>query len=255
MIVAVGSWRGIGATTTSLLLARCLAALDGGGSWLVEADPAGGAIAGRMQLPGGSVGALERVAFPAERVPPLDAFESAACEVAGMRIVTAPSDPFRAHACHQPRLPWITSLRDLAPHVVVDVGRLRSATPVWPILAIADLVLLIASPEVSAAVSTSEWMQACGRVSPVDPGLAPGKSRVVFVDSPGGVSFPRTTLNIDLGEQFAAWLPWDATAVDLIHRGAMPDDRRLRRSALIAAASHVAREITTDADTREQVDA
>lgn len=255
MIVAVGSWRGIGTTTTALLVARCLATLDEAGSWLVEADPAGGTIAGRMQLPGDSVGALERVAFPSERVAPLDAFESAAYEVAGLRIVTAPSDPFRAHACHQPRLPWIASLRDLSRHVVVDVGRLRSATPTWPILAIADLVLLVASPEVSAAVSTSEWMQACGRVSPVDPGLAPEKARVVFVDSPGGVSFPRTTLNVDLDGQFAAWLPWEPTAVDLIHRGAMPVDRRLRRSALIAAASQLAREITTDVDIREQVDA
>jgi MinD-like ATPase involved in chromosome partitioning or flagellar assembly len=240
MIVAVGSWRGTGTTTTALLLAACVAMRNEAGSWLIEADPAGGAIAGRMQLTGNTIGGLERVAFPTARIAPVDAFESAAHKVAGLRIVSAPSDPFRAHACHQPRLPWISSLRELEGSVVIDVGRLRSGSPAWPILAAADLVLVVTSPEISAAVSTSEWMQANGRVSPVDPGLASGKARIVFVDSPGGVPFPRSMLSSELGDQFAAWLPWDPTAVDLIYRGAMPDDRRLRRSALIAAVNEVA---------------
>lgn len=251
MIVAVGSWRGTGTTTTALLIAACLSIRDESGSWLIEADPAGGAIAGRMQVSANTIGGLERVAFPTERVAPIDAFESAAHNVASLRIVTAPSDPFRAHACHQPRLPWIASLRDLSDNVVVDVGRLRGGTPAWPILAAADIVLLATSPEISAAVSTSEWMQADGRVSPVDAGLAPGKARIVFVDSPGGVPFPRTMLSTELGDQFAGWLPWEPAAVDLICRGAMPDDRRLRRSALMSAINQLVLEITA----RDPVDA
>lgn len=251
MIIAVGSWRGTGTTTTALLLAACLATHDDAGSWLIEADPAGGAIAGRMQLSVHTVGGLERVAFPTERVAPVDAFESVAHRVAGLRIVTAPSDPFRAHACHQPRLPWIASLRDLAGNVVVDIGRVRAGTPTWPILAVADVVLVATSPEVSAAVSTSEWMRGEGRVSPADPGLVSGKACLVFVDSPGGVSFPRAMLCGELGDQFAAWLPWEQTAVDLVHRGAMPDDRRLRRSALLAAVNALALDIVS----RKWVDA
>ena len=251
MIIAVGSWRGTGTTTTAVLIAACLAVGEEHESWLIEADPAGGALAGRMQLASDTIGGLERVAFPTERVAPLEAFESVAHKVSGMRIVTAPSDPFRSHACHQPRLPWIASLRELSRNVVVDVGRVRSATPVWPILAAADVVLLVTSPEVSAAVSTSEWMQANGRVSPVDPGLESGKTRLVFVDSPGGVSFPRTMLSGELDDQFAAWLPWDRAAVDLLYRGAMPDDRRFRRSALIGAVN----QLTLDVTTSEQVDA
>jgi hypothetical protein len=70
------------------------------------------------------------------------------------------------------------------------------------------------------------------------------KARLVFVDSPGGVSFPRAMLSDELGDQFAAWLPWEPAAVDLIHRGAMPDDRRLRRSALIAAVTHLTTDLT-----------
>ena len=245
MIIAVGSWRGTGTTTTAMLIAACLAVGDDNMSWLIEADPAGGAIAGRMQLPTNTIGSLERVAFPTERVAPVEAFESAAHKAGRLRIVTAPSDPFRAHACHQPRLPWIASLRELSGNVVIDIGRLRSGTPAWPILAAADVVLLATSPEISAAVSTSEWMQANGRVSPVDPGLAPGKARLIFIDSPGGVTFPRTMLSGELGDQFAAWLPWEPTAVDLIYRGAMPDDRRLRRSALIGAVHQLTGDITT----------
>ena len=246
MIIAVGSWRGTGTTTAALLLAACLAMQDEREAWLIEADPAGGAIAGRMQIPGHMIGGLERVAFPTERIAPVDAFAAASRDIAALHVVTAPSDPFRAHACHQPRLPWIPSLRDLAGDVVIDVGRLRGGTPAWPILAMADVVLLVTSPEISAAVSSSEWMQASGRVSPADPGLAAGKTRFVFVDSPGGVAFPRTMLSDELGDQFAVWLPWEPAAVDLIHRGARPDDRRLRRSALIAAATHCALDVAKE---------
>lgn len=226
---------------------------DDGETWLIEADPAGGAIAGRIRIPGNTVGGLERVAFPTERIAPLDAFASVAYNAASLHIVTAPSDPFRAHACHQPRLPWIASLRELVGDVIVDVGRVRSGAPTWPILAMADVVLLATSPEVSAAVSTSEWLQAGGRVSPADPGLAPEKARLLFVDSPGGVQFPRTMLSDELGDHFGAWLPWEPTAVDLIHRGALPDDRRLRRSALLAAVTHLAADVTVAR--KERVDA
>lgn len=243
MIVAVGSWRGTGATTTALLLAACLSS-DDRECWLIEADPAGGAIAGRMELSADSIGGLERVAFPSDRIAPLAAVDAVAHKSAGLRIVTAPCDPFRAHACHQPRLPWVTSLRDLPGDVVVDVGRLRSATPVWPLLAIADTVLLATSSEVSAAVATSEWLQAGGRVSPTDPGLITASARLVFVDSPAGVAFPRSMLRDELRERFAGWLPWEPITVDLIHRGAPTDDRRLRRSALISAVQELTLELS-----------
>ena len=67
MIVAVGAWRGTGATTTALMLASAMAAessLESDGAWFVEADPAGGVLAGRMPLPPGALGGLEQLAFP-----------------------------------------------------------------------------------------------------------------------------------------------------------------------------------------------
>lgn len=250
MIVALGSWRGMGATTTALMLAACLGN-DGRECWLLEADPAGGAIAGRMQLAADTIGALERVALPTDRVSPRAALEAVAHRTGGLRIVSAPCDPFRAYACHQPRLPWVASLRELPGDVVVDVGRVRAGTPVWPLLGLADAVLVVTSPEVSAAVATSEWLQAAGRVSPNESGLVAGTTRLVFVDSPGGVGFPRVMLRDQLGEQFGGWLPWEPSTVDLIYRGAAPDDRRVRRSALMSAVQELALEVLLQGATRD----
>ena len=246
MIIVVGAWRGTGATTTALLAATCLAAADELGAWLIEADPAGGVIAGRLPIPQHLIGGLERVAFPSERTPVPDALDAVAHVVGALRIVCAPADPFRAFTCHQPRMPWIPALRDLPGAVVIDVGTLRAGTPVWPLLNMADAVLLVASPEVSAAVAATEWVHAAGRVSPADPGLLDPKARIVFVESPDGVAFPRTSLQAELREQFAGWLPWEPTTVDLVHRGATADNRRLRRSALMAAVNQMVLNVTVD---------
>lgn len=244
MIVAVGSWRGLGTTTTAMLTAACLSTSDVTGSWLIEADPAGGTLAGRLQLASASLAGLERVAFPTTRVSAVEAFESVCHQVDDLRIVTSPTEPFRAHACHTPRNPWPVSLRELSRNVVVDVGRLRSSTAVWPILALADVVLVVTSPEVSAVVATTEWLDAGGRVSPSDPGIEKEKIRLVFVDAPCGVAFPCSTLRLDV-EAFGGWLPWEPGTVDLLHRGASVDDRRFRRSQLMSAANEVVRDVVT----------
>ena len=67
MIVAVAGWRGVGSTTAALLLASAFAAqstADEDAAWLVEADSAGGVLAGRMQLPAAALGGLEQLCFP-----------------------------------------------------------------------------------------------------------------------------------------------------------------------------------------------
>lgn len=247
MIIAVGSWRGTGATTLALLAASCLAAGDEQGAWLVEADPAGGVLAGRMHLDAAAVGGLESVALPPRRGSAAELFESAAHVAGGLRIVSAPADPFRAFACHQPRVPWVRSLRELPGSVVVDVGTLRAGSPVWPVLSSADAVVLVAAPEVSAAVAAAEWLQTGGRVSPSDPGLIDGNARLAVVESPGGVAFTRGTLLAQLGGRCWGWLPWEPSAVDLVHRGAVAGDRRLRRSALMSATHQLVRNLAAEA--------
>ncbi len=120
--------------------------------------------------------------------------------------------------------------------MVVDVGRLRAGSPAASLLALADVVVLVSSPEVSSAVASVEWVRARGRVSPLDVELADATIRMVIVDAPTGVSFPRAALRDDLGDEFGGWLPWEPTTVDLLHREAQAGDRRLRRSTLMAAA-------------------
>jgi hypothetical protein len=239
MIIAVTSWRGVGATTVALLSAAALAERDD--AWFIEADPAGGTLAGRMPFAAHELGGLERVAFPAERRTPLESLHAVAQHHGRLHIVTTPADPFRGHACHAPRVPWTPALRDLEGSVVVDIGRVRAGTPARAVLAMADVVLLVTSPEVSAAVSTAEWVQAAGRVSAGDAALEDLDMRVVVVDAPTGIGFARSTLRSD---HWDAWLPWEPTVVDLVHRGAELDDRRMRRSGLIGAIRELVRSLT-----------
>ena len=112
MIIAVTCWRGLGATTAALALAAVAAesadtrdARDSG-AWLIEADPAGGVLSGRVSLSRSTIGGLERVAFPSERCSMVEAFHDVAHDHGRLRIVTSPADPFRAAACHRPRSAW-----------------------------------------------------------------------------------------------------------------------------------------------------
>lgn len=237
MIVTVGSWRGVGATTTALLAAT--AAAGAGPSWFIEADPAGGVLAGRMAIDGEFVGGLERVSFGPEHASAVDTFESVAHRVGELRVVTAPADPFRAHACHTPRVPWGQMLDDLPGLVVVDVGRMRAGSPALGLVRRSAVFLLVASPEVSSLVASVEWLTSAGRVSAADQGAEGTPMRMVLVDSPGGVSFPRSTLERELAEHWGAWLPWEPSTVDLVHRGAPAADRRVRRGALMSAVERL----------------
>jgi len=221
-----------------------MAAIDANGAWLVEADPAGGVLAGRIATPSHCVGGLERVAFPAERLSVAESFTAAAHVTGGRRIVLGPADPFRAFACHQPRMPWAAALRDLPGSVVVDIGTVRAGSPIWPLLAQVDAVLLVASPEASAAVAAVEWVKVVGRISPADPGLLDTPTYIAFVESPAGIAFPKATLQTELADRLAGWLPWEPAAVDLVHRGADGSDRRLRRSALMGAVNQMIARLT-----------
>jgi hypothetical protein len=237
VIIAVTSWRGVGATTTSLLMAAALAEREP--CWLIEADPAGGVLAGRVQLDAHALGGLERIAFPVDQHTGVDAFDALAHRHGALRVVVAPADPFRAHACHAPRLPWMHVLHELDGQVVVDVGRLRAGSTARPLLELADVIVMVTSPEVCAAVATTEWLLASGRVASTEPALDAAEVRVAVVDQPGGVAFDRSAMVAELGASWGAWLPWEPSTVDLVHRGAGWSDRRLRRSQLAAAVDEL----------------
>lgn len=261
MIVGVGSWRGQGASTTALLLAAGLASRPvsrpASGSytvWLVEADPAGGTLAARLELPLDEVGGLERLAFPTNRAAVDDRFADAAGRLGGVRVITAPGDPFRAWACHTPRIAWVPLLAELDGPVVVDLGRLRGGLPHTALLAQLDVVLMTATPDPVSLVSTLEWAEARGRVAPADSGLPLDLTRVVVVDAPSTRRrVTRAAVEIELGDRYAGWLPWRPECVELVERGAALSDRRIRRDALAQAGAQLAEHVAHLADRAEAV--
>lgn len=243
-MVAVGGWRGIGATTAALALAAAFAA-DDGDALFVEADPAGGVLAGRIAVPPDRVGGLEALAFPS--MGAVVALDEVAVTLGSVRVVVTPSDPFRAGACHRPRNPWISIVAGHPNPAVVDVGRLHGGRLVHPVLERADHIIVVLSTEVAAAVSTVEWVRAGGRVAPTDPELATDSIRLLVVDQPTGVSFTRRAVESELGDLVVGWLPWDLGSVDLLHRGAPFDDRRLRRTEFVTEARRVIRALRNEA--------
>ncbi|MEZ5224266.1 MAG: hypothetical protein R2743_22460 [Ilumatobacteraceae bacterium] len=255
MIVGVGSWRGSGATTVAFALAASFAA-QGRHPWLIEADPAGGVLAAR--LPDGSViaGALEHVAFPDARTDPAARLAEAAGDLLGMRVLGAPGDPFRAWACHAPRHPWAPALRDLDGPVVVDVGRLRGASPVGAVLAQCDALVLVADSDATSIVSTDDWATALGRVAPVDSPMPLDVTRIVVVDTPHAIDrIGRADADAELGDRLAGWFPWEPGAVRSLYDGVPVTDRRFRRSAFVQAALQLADRLATDLGVRATEDA
>lgn len=244
MIVGVTSWRAVGTTTTSFVLAAALAARHERGAYLVECDPFGGVLAGRIRMPHHCVGGLERLAVLANtQLTPEDVAE-VAHSLGQLRVVSAPADPFRAHACHGSRSGWVKALRSLGVPVVLDVGRCSSA--VWKVLGEVDEVVLVASPEVSAAVASSEWVRERGRTSPEVPGIGDTPLRVVFVEAPATVTFSRAQLQNELGDVWGGWFPWEPATVSSLHEGVPVDDRTLRRSSLVQAATDLAAQVLGD---------
>jgi cellulose biosynthesis protein BcsQ len=239
MIVALTSWRGIGTTTAALSLSRAAAA-RGARPVLVEADPAGGVLAGRLaQVTGGG---LEALAFPPRRSTTSDDVLAAAVDHDGIELVTASGDPFRAWSCHQPRVPWAPALRELGERrdVIVDLGRMRGASPAAALLAIADVVLVVSDADVVSLAGTLDWVAALGRVSPVDQPLAADTVRALVVEAPTALEpVRRVDAEADLGDRLAGWLPWSPACASALTSGRTSVPRVARRSPLLRAASEL----------------
>lgn len=237
-VIAVGSWRGIGASTTSLLLASAVA-VRGRDSWLVEADPAGGVLASRAPALAG-VDSLGRVAFTPSEERIEVALQASARRLGPVSAVTAPWDSFQAwSAIASPRRPWVDALRRVGDVVVVDVGSLRGGdVPSWPIIERADVLVMVSNPDPAALTSTVAWMDAKGQSAPGVTGLSLDTSRLVVVDT-SDHSTERFGPDVadELGGRLAGWWDWDSKVVDHVLRGGSLDHRAVRRHALVAAAT------------------
>ena len=237
-LVAVASWRGLGATTSSLLLASGAAAA-GHPSWLVEADPAGGVLNARIpDLRAESGTSVESVAFDPDEADGLGLLRSSFRPFGSTRVLTLAPDSFQAwSALSSPRRDWIGDLRRLDGVVVVDVGSLRGGLlPSWRIVEQADALVLCTTPDPASLVSTTQWIETKGQSAPGVVGLAADTSKLLVVDAPvtAGERFGPAVAG-ELGDRVVGWWPWEPRTVDAVHRGASLDHRSLRRSTLARA--------------------
>lgn len=233
-VIAVGSWRGTGASTTALLLASAVS-LRGETAWLVEADPAGGVLASRAPDLAG-VDSLGRVAFAPDEERVDRALAAASRRLGPVSVVTAPWDSFQAwSAIASPRRSWWEGVRRLDGVVVVDVGSMRGGqVPSWSVVESADVVVMVTTPEPAALTATVAWMDAKGQSAPGVAGLSLDTSRLVVVDAPVGASErfgPRVAA--ELGGRLVGWWGWEPKVVDHVLRGGSLDHRAVRRFDLV----------------------
>ena len=237
-MIAVGSWRGVGATTSALLLAAGFAAA-GVEAWMVEADPAGGVLIGRAPSLRGTKASLAAAAF-VERSGQLDEFIFTSRPFAGAHVFTGASDSFEAwSSVASARYDWVAQLSRLPGVCIVDVGSLRGGqVPTWSVLDIADAVVLVTSADPVSCMSTVQWAEAKGQSAPGVAGLALDNSRVLIVDAPitAGERFGPAVLS-ELGDRCAGWWPWEPRTVDAVYRGADLSHRSVRRTSLVQAVA------------------
>ncbi|MEL6893981.1 MAG: hypothetical protein AAFP84_20495 [Actinomycetota bacterium] len=248
-VIAVGTWRGSGASTTALLLASA-ASLRGEPAWLVEADPAGGVLVSRAPDLGG-IDSLGRVAFTPGDERAERSLAASSRRLGALQVVTAPWDSFQAwSAIASPRRPWADGLQRLDGTVVVDIGSMRGgAVPSWPVVERADVLVMVTSPDPAALTATVAWMDAKGQSAPGVAGLSLDTARLVVVDQPVGSAErfgPR--LADELGQRLVGWWPWAPRVVDHVLRGGSLDHRAVRRFELGSAARATLDRLTHDGD-------
>lgn len=243
MIVGWTTWRGTGATTAAVAMAVMAAARHEHPIWLIEVDPAGGVLAARLGIDQ-RVGGLEQLALPDGAAPRIDAtddwFAGAAAVSGHLRLVPAPGDAFRAWSCHTPRTDWVRALRELDGDVVVDLGRMRSGSPVGAVIDQLDVLLLVSADDIVSVAAAVDWAEACGRVAPQATALAHDITCIVVADTPASpepISWSPT--HDELGGRLIGRLPWSPATAAAINRGAAISPRRLRRDPLLAAVEHI----------------
>lgn len=185
---------------------------------LVECDPAGGDLMRRHGLAAvPSVVDLAAAARNAAGGP--EVFTSAAQSI-GFRqgevsVVVAPSGGAQSRAA----LPELTAAGRavLAPRdrlVVADCGRLGAGSPVWPLLRLADVVVVMVR---ARADELAHLREALGEL------LDAGTGRLLVLLAPGGV-YPAAEVADVLTAHVVEELARDPQAVTVV--GPLPHDRR-----------------------------
>ena len=236
MIVGVCTVKGtVGATTTALAIAAAGATRSP--AWLIEADPSGGVLAGLC--PQLATSGLERLTSNRESFA-LEFLDGASQPLGAFRVAVAPVDAFRASvAVSSPRSEWLSDLGRMEGLIVVDLGRVNAGSSTWPLLALADVVMVVVAPTSLGLAGAVEWCEHGGRVAPGVTGIDPNVCRIVTVHPPEKrrrSEFDPSDVRSQIGDRLAGCLPWDLNAVDLLLRGAEFGHQSLKGSPLCRAA-------------------
>jgi hypothetical protein len=243
-----------GVTTTALGLAATASRVSR--PVLLECDPAGGDLMRRHGLAAvpsmvDLAAAARAAAHPAHPLTPTDVFRTVTQLVklrdTAIPVVAAPAGGAQTRAA----LPELTGVgrAALAPAdrmVLADCGRLGPGSPVWPLLGLADAVIVAARARADELAHLRDQL---GEL------VDAGASRVVVLLAAGGIYPPAEVAHVlqrHVAEQLArdprivvvlGPLPSDRRAAAVLD-GALQPGRRWRRLPLLSAYAGLWRELT-----------
>ena len=239
-----------GCTVASLAVAAVLA--EASESLWVEADPAGGVL-GATAVTLSPRPSLEDVAFADARTADTATLVDGVVQRLGdLAVVPAPADGWLVSmAFDRPRHKWVNGIGRRLGWVVADVGRMSPASPAWPLVRVADVVVVVCAPEPVSLASALEWVER-GRGHGDEVASATSSARLLTVAPPRGVRrvYGADRLRAELGDRYWGELPFDARAVDLLLRGASTRHRSLRSTPLLLAARAMAHDLATTTQPR-----
>jgi hypothetical protein len=227
MLVAVGSLKASpGATTFALALAACWPA--GTERVLVECDPSGGDLAARYQLP--PAPGLISLAAAGRHTPDPDVIGQHVQRLpGGLGVVLAPPHAGQARAAVEMLAGTdggvLAATRGLPGMVVLaDCGRLEAGSPLRPVLAAADRLLLLVRPR------GDELAHLAGQLDELT-GWTPRVGLLL-----AGTGYPLGEISAELGAPILASIPHDPHGA----AGRSSPRRHPARLTLGRAATHVA---------------
>ncbi len=208
-----------GATSLGVALSAAWASASDDLALLIEADPAGGVLGLRFELP--SEPSLATLSADLRRHGNRSLVLSNSVELAGARCVTAPADPFIASGVLNRSAKTLSDqLASLGLATAIDLGRIERRSPAMPLAVGADQVLVVCRPradEVQSALFTVRLLRSAG----CNVGL------VTIGDRP---HHPREVADL-AGVPLVAVLP-DDPAMAVAFGGGRYVSRKLRRSTL-----------------------
>ena len=208
-----------GVTTTALGLT--VTAPERAGAVMVECDPAGGDLMRRLRL--SAVPSVVDLAAAARgaagAASPADVFAAASQPVTlretTVPVVLAPAGGAQTRAA-LPELTGVGRAVLAAPGrtVVADCGRLAPGSPVWPLLRLAEVVLVVARARADELAHVREHLAEL---------VDAGAGRVVVLLGAGGL-YPAADVADVLSRHVAEELARDPRSVAVL--GPLPHDRR-----------------------------